>query len=68
MKALIVIAPTFADAERTMADRILPAGVDWRWFTSRRIALDWLVRCQARGVVIDPTWMIPVTAKRRAAA
>jgi hypothetical protein len=58
-RLLLVIAPTYAEAETLMRGRILPASIDWLWLSSERTAMRWLARCERRGMHIDPTWIYP---------
>jgi hypothetical protein len=55
MPTLIIIAPTYAIAEQLTAAREYPD--EWHWFTSQAAADRWLLRCQERGIVIDPEWI-----------
>ena len=65
-RILIVVAPTYAEAERMMRSRILPADYVWLWFAAPGHARRWLARCAARGIRIDESWTVPVTAWRQA--
>ena len=49
MKMMLIVADTYAEAEAIAKYRFW----DWLWFATVDIALDWLKRCQERGVAIN---------------
>lgn len=73
MRLLLVIAPTYAESQRLLADyrrrhRWWHRNIEAMWFCEAHLARLWLIRCRRRGVAIDPVWVGADTAERRAAA